>query len=289
MMSPPGHKTGVWKLSMMSLIKTALITGSLLALAGVTSANAGTREDIDALQQGQQDLQDRLALLEAQNKGLLEMLRMVEQLQTELRQLRGDVEYQMNELEGLRKRQRELYLDIDRRLSDLQWQPAGSTSTPPLTGEGQPAAGPGNIVNGGEVAAGAEGRHEADRERSEYKEAFEILREGRYPQAIEAFTRFLQKYPDGGYADNAQYWLGEANYVSRNFEQALVEFNKVLQQHSHSSKVPDAKLKLGYTYYELQQWAKARGILTDIVNKHAGTSVAPLAEKRLLRMSQEGR
>lgn len=264
-------------------INTTLIAGGLVTLFAVTGATAGTREDIETLQRGQQDLQDRVARLEAQNKGLLEMLQMMEQLQTELRQLRGDVEYQTNELEGVRKRQRELYLDIDRRLNDFQWQSPGSappSGNPPVAGSGTASAG---------VTTAAEaGSQDADRERGEYKEAFEILREGRYPQAIEAFTRFLQKYPNGGYADNAQYWLGEANYVSRNFEQALVEFNKVLKQYPQSSKIPDARLKLGYTYYELQQWDKARQMLNEIVNKHAGTSVAPLAEKRLLRMSQEG-
>lgn len=288
MMNPPGGKTGEWKLFMMSSTRTIWIAGSLLALATVTSATAGTRDDIEELQAGQKDLQDRLALLEAQNRGMLEMLNMVEQLQAELRQLRGDVEFQMNELEGLRKRQRELYLDIDRRLSDLQWQqPAGPGGAPAPAGSAQPApatAGKGIAAPEASLEEGSG----AEQERSDYKEAFEILREGRYPQAIEAFTRFLQKYPDGGYADNAQYWLGEANYVSRNFEQALVEFNKVLQRHPNSSKVPDAKLKLGYTYYELQQWDEARAILSDAVNKHPGTSVAPLAEKRLLRMSQEG-
>lgn len=280
MMSPPGHKTGAWNLSMIS-IKTVLIAGGLLALVAATSAIAGTRDDIEALQLGQKEMQGRLALLEAQNQGLMEMLQIVEQLQIELRQLRGDVEHQTNELEGLRKRQRELYLDIDRRLGDLQLQP-GIGASPPLTGESAPAT-------AGGAAQTADAQSDTDQERGEYKAAFEILREGRYPQAIEAFSLFLQKYPDGGYADNAQYWLGEANYVSRNFKQALVEFNKVLQQHPRSSKVPDAKLKLGYTYYELQQWDKAREILNDIANKHAGTSVAPLAEKRLLRMRQEGR
>lgn len=265
---------------MMSSIRKIRIACSLVALVTVTSATGGTRDDIEALQGGQKDLQGRLALLEAQNQGLLEMLKMVEQLQAELRQLRGDVEYQMNELEGLRKRQRELYMDIDRRLGDLQWQPAAPGGASP----GGNAAGKSAATTG--IQEEGQG---ADLERNEYKEAFEILREGRYPQAIEAFTRFLQKYPDGGYADNAQYWLGEANYVSRNFDRALAEFNKVLQQYPNSSKVPDAKLKLGYTHYELQQWDKARQILSDIVNKHAGTSVAPLAEKRLLRMSQEGR
>ncbi|HEX7028289.1 MAG TPA: YbgF trimerization domain-containing protein, partial [Gammaproteobacteria bacterium] len=186
---------------MMSSTRTFRIAG-MLALVIATGAAAGTRDDIEALQTGQKDLEGRLALLEAQNQGLLEMLKMVEQLQAELRQLRGDVEYQMNELEGLRKRQRELYLDIDRRLSDLQWQPdaSGGSATP---ADGAPSAAAGGVDKGAAAEGSPEDGQGAERERNEYKEAFEILREGRYPQAIEAFTRFLQKYPDSGYADNA--------------------------------------------------------------------------------------
>ena len=248
-------------------------------------AYAGTRDDIATLQLGQQDIERRLLQLESQlgNQGLLEMLQMLQQMQTDLQQLRGDIEHQMNELEGLRKRQRELYLDIDRRLNDLQLQSPGGVGVMPSD--------PGSNVDGKsgpQANTNSASPADPDQERSDYKEAFESLREGRYPQSIEAFNAFLVKYPNGSYADNAQYWLGEANYVSRNFEQALTEFNKVLQLYPRSSKVPDAKLKLGYTYYELQQWDKARTILSDILSKHPGTSVAPLAEKRLLRMTKEG-
>lgn len=262
-----------------------VIVLSVLAFASA-SAFAGTRNDIDALQLGQQDIDRRLMLLESQlqSQGLMEMLQMLQHMQTDLQQLRGDIEHQMNELEGLRKRQRELYLDIDRRLNDLQLQSGRPGASATMTTDPQQ---PG-IVAGTLGISGAE-QANADQERNEYKEAFETLREGRYPQAIEAFKALLAKYPDGAYSDNAQYWLGEANYVSRNFDQAIIEFNKVLKQFPRSAKVPDAKLKLGYTYYELQQWEKARAMLSEVVSKHPGTSVVPLAENRLQRMNKEGR
>ena len=243
---------------------------------------AGTRDDIEELQIAQQDMQSRLAKMESgmQNKGLLEMAQILERVQTELRELRGMVEQQEHELDGIRKRQRELYLDIDRRLNDMHLQGSVDAGVPAAS-----ATPPGMTATTDTATAPAEGN---DQQREEYMSAFAELKDAQYDQAIKAFNAFLKKYPSGKYSDNAQYWLGEAHYVSRNFDKALQEFGKVLTQYPRSSKVPDAKLKMGYTYYELKEWDKARQILSEIVNMHANTSVAPLAQQRLQRMSQEG-
>ncbi len=269
--------------------KTKTCHGLLLLIAGLPLvAAAGTRDDINELQIGQLELQNRLESIESriQNQGLLEMMQTLDNLQIELRELRGHLEQQTFELEGIRKRQRELYLDIDRRLSEIQLH--GAADVAPVAAPAiaastvDKATTPNTISNTTAVA-------NSSQERTTYKAAFQLLREAQYSQAIEAFTAFLKKHPDGSYADNAQYWLGEANYVSRNFNRALKEFNKVIQNYPRSPKVPDAKLKIGYTYYELQQWDSAREMLVNITANHKNSSVAPLASQRLQRLSQEGR
>ncbi len=242
-------------------------------------AIAGTREDIETLQIGQQDLVKRLERIESllQNQGLVELMQQLQSLQTELQELRGDVEKHTNDLEGIQKRQRELYLDIDRRLNDLQLQ--SNAALPAVNGNPPP-----------EVAApaGTGLAPGGDQERAGYMNAFEILRESRYAEAIQSFTLFLQQYPSGKYANNAQYWLAEAYYASGDMDKAYAEFEKVINLYPASSKIPDAKLKLGYTHYELQQWAKARDVLTGVMTSYPNSSFALLAEKRLNRMTQEG-
>ena len=99
----------------------------------------------------------------------------------------------------------------------------------------------------------------------------------------------MKKYPQSSYAGNAQYWLGESNYVSRQFEQAIIEFSAVVEQHPNSNKVPDAMLKLGYTYYELGKFAEARQVLEQLKQFAANSTAARLADKRLNRMQREGR
>ena len=118
-------------------------------------------------------------------------------------------------------------------------------------------------------------------EKAAYERTFGLLREGAFEDAIIGFNQFLFKYPNGAYADNAQYWLGEAFYVTRDFEQAQKAFQKVLDQFPSSPKVPDAKLKLGFTMYELNRASEARKILEGVVKDYPDSSVARLAERRL--------
>ena len=98
----------------------------------------------------------------------------------------------------------------------------------------------------------------------------------------------MKKYPQSSYADNAQYWLGEANYVSRKYKDAVIEFNKVLSDYPTSPKVPDAMLKLGFTHYELKEWDKAKELLQRVVKDYPDSSAAKLAETRLKRLQKEG-
>ena len=125
-------------------------------------------------------------------------------------------------------------------------------------------------------------------ERKDYDRALEQLKEGRYTEASSAFKAFLEKYPGSSYADNAQYWLGEVYYVTREFQPALSEFGKVVDGYPDSTKIADAKLKIGYIQYELKDWAKARQMLTQVVQAYPGTTTARLAQERLDRMKREG-
>jgi tol-pal system protein YbgF len=245
-------------------------------------------------------LEARVARMERllDNQALVELARRVEELQSELRELRGMIEQQGYEIEGIKRRQRELYLDVDRRVRDLEVggvsAPAagaaagaaasGAASAPPSAAD-RPAAASGGAAPPAAATAPASG---GQAERDAYQQAFELLKEGRYREAITAFEAFLSSYPAGSYSDNAQYWLGEANYVLRQFEPALKEFSRVMSNFPRSSKVPDAMLKLGYTQYEIGQYGEARATLERLLREYPEATVARLAEKRLERMSKEG-
>ena len=206
-------------------------------------------------------------------EALADLLQQLETLQGEMRNLRGQVEVQANEIERLKTRQRELLADIDRRVSELERRgtaaAAPETSAPAAPGPAAPAS--------------------SAQEQQDYDAAFNLMKQGFYERAAKGFRDFLAKYPQSALRDNARYWLGEAYYVARKFRQALEEFGKLVSDHPTSPKVPDAMLKTGYSHYELGEWAKARENLNQVIARYPGTPTAKSAEQRLAKMSKEKR
>ena len=240
------------------------------------------------------------------NRAMLDMIQLVDQLSDEISQLNGEIEQQGFDIEGIKKRQRELYLDIDRRLRDLESgaaarAPVGSISVPQIettipvettTSSSQPAAPavePATTSTQSTTASVSQTPSVTQsEEKAAYQAAFDTLKEGRYKKAKTELKTFLTRYPNSSYAGNAQYWLAEAHYVTRNFEQGIAEFKRVLDKYPGSNKVPDAMLKLGYTFYELKQFPQAKTILTDLRAKFPNETASRLAAKRLDRIRKEG-
>ena len=121
-------------------------------------------------------------------------------------------------------------------------------------------------------------------EKQEYQQAYNELRNGHTDQSIEQFNAYLNKYPTGVYANNAQYWLGEAYRVKRDNNAARKAFNDVIEKYPNGIKVPDALLKLGYIEVEQKNLAKAREYLTRVTVAYPNTRAALLAEKKLLKL-----
>jgi tol-pal system protein YbgF len=215
------------------------------------------------------------------SQSLLDMLQRIESLQTEVQQLRGQLEEQQHIIDGLKSRQRELYLDVDRRLTRFEREggsvapkQAAEGMTPNLTGTGQ-----GTTEQA--PAAPVQDEQQIQQEREAYQKAFDLLRELRYAQATEAFRAFLKEYPSGRYAHIAQYWLGEAGYAQRDFRQAIADYEALLQHYPNSPKRAEAMLKIGYSYHELKQDDKAQQILKQLAEKYPDSTEAGQARNLL--------
>jgi tol-pal system protein YbgF len=116
---------------------------------------------------------------------------------------------------------------------------------------------------------------------TDYRAAVELVRSGKQADAVVALRTFLKTYPRHEYADNAQYWLGEAFYADKDYQHALVEFRATIETYPRGNKVPDALLKVGFCYQALGQADKARAVLEQVVNLYPKTEPAALASKRL--------
>jgi tol-pal system protein YbgF len=248
--------------------------------------------------------QERLNNIERKldSRGLVDMLNRLEQLQQDVQQLRGELEVQTHQLEDVQRRQREQYMDIDRRLQAIETGATGTLSPAPLPGAGNggvamtppvtpppvisPPA-PANTVGPATTPTAPAAAPAVVK--AEYETALAILREGRYADAAQAFKQFLARHPTSSYVSNASYWLGETYYVTRDFDQSLTTFTGLVTNFPQSPKVSDSRLKIGYIHYEKKDWKAARQELEGIVSDYPGSTAARLASDRLARMKKEGR
>ncbi len=234
---------------------------------------------------GQGSVEERLERLErkASSGALMELLERVQDLQKEVRELRGRVEEQGHRVSQMSERQKNLYVDVDRRLQRME---AGQTTTPAPT---EPAAltTPSGTPSPANPPPATVATADPLEEQAAYEGAFGLLRDGRYKRAGEAFNRFLDKYPASGYADNALYWLGESHYVIRDFDAAAAAFRRLVAEHPDSDKTTHAQLKIGYILHEQGELDEAEQVLTELVDGHPDSTAARLARERLKRIRAE--
>jgi tol-pal system protein YbgF len=283
------------------------IAGVLLAVAGQAPAQAPVTDP--------RQLEARLARLEQSmsSSSVRQMHESLQGLSRELRELRGEIELQRHTMEQLKQRQRELYLDVDRRMQALE---SGTAAAAPDAGAAAAAAaaaeagtpappgpgpGPGQAMAGAapaappsaDTAAGADAlpAPAADAqvvdlaaEQQAYRDAFELLKGGQFKQASASLTQFLADYPSGRFTDNAWYWLGESYYVSREFGPALKAFERLLVDFPDSPKRSHAMLKIGFIHDEEGRKDQAKQVLTELIQAHPQSTAAGLAEKRLKRL-----
>ena len=79
-----------------------------------------------------------------------------------------------------------------------------------------------------------------------YRDAFKLLKESQYNQALLAFKSFVKDYPNSSFSSNAQYWIGETNYVMQNYEIAINEYQALIYNFLNSQNISNAFLNFGY-------------------------------------------
>ena len=192
-------------------------------------------------------------------------------MEQEVQTLRGLVEDLQYQLKRMKKIQDDRYLELDSRFQELREQrvtrtlAAGeldSTKQSATTSAG--ATAPATTVQG---------------EKSLYDTALELIRNRQYDLAITQLEGVINRFPNGEYAPNAYYWLGEvyAAMPVPDYESARQAFVQVMTLFPDHRKVPDAAFKLGKVHHLMGDCSKAKALLSDVVEQHQGKSVAKLA------------
>jgi tol-pal system protein YbgF len=241
-------------------------------------------------------------------------------LRDDIRQLRGEMERLKYDIDAQFKRQQQQTADMDRRLQRFE-NPLGmtqpgipTTGTPALPapppqyqgqsqypstsgGSGYPAQGtpppapqyqpppPASTSpvqsSPGAVTTISQGSGASPEEEGAYLAAFDQLKNGKYDDAIKGFRSMLDRWPQGRYADNAWYWMGQTYDIKRDYKSALSAYQSLLQKFPTSPKAPDAMLHVGIAQIELKQEAEGRSTLQRVIQAYPSSNAAKLAQQRL--------
>jgi tol-pal system protein YbgF len=295
-------------------------TQSWLAVGALVVAGA---LPVDSL--AKPSLEERIDHLEhlLENKVTIEVLNDVEALKAEMQELRGKLDEQHHATEVLTQRQEKLFLDLEQRIGQLpknsatpQFADKHATSSssyvipaPPKVEHSLPSvpvkpvakienklpqAKPKEIAsNGVEIRSLTEEKNtnggKASSEQEAYNAAYKLVDTKHYQEALVAFKDFLWQFPDGQYAANANYWLGEI-YLSQwhsdrtnkaNLDNAINSFKTVIAKYARHHKAADSLLKLGIIEADRDNLPAAKEYFTQLKQQYPGSSRAHMADMRL--------
>lgn len=239
-----------------------------------------------------------------------ELVLLLQQLQAEVRQLRGEIETQQYRLQKLEKEQLDRYRDMDRRLSSLVLQQAdplaapapiaadpvstnpvvAEATTPSVTPTASESSAPAStstvLIQPVETAVASSPvepeapvapAEPAVSDRVAYQQAFTLVRERKFDESVQAFEQFIQTYPTSDNLANAYYWIGEVKLAQQQLDSAKVAFETVVSQFVGHRKRPDALYKLGVVQDRLGDSAALQSSFKQLLDEYPKSSAAGLA------------
>ena len=206
------------------------------------------RTDIDQTQSSSKDENSGLG------RGLLDLQRRMELLQSEQATLLGVNEKLTKDLTDLQHRYKDDMQSMSERLAKLE--PAKVT------------------VDGIEFSV-------APAEKRDYEAALAVFRNGDFVTAQTLFAGFLSRYPTSGYAVTALFWLGNAQYATRDYKEAITNFRALIAKNPEHLRAPEAVLSVANCQLELKDTKGARVTLTSLVKAYPQSEAAVAAKERL--------
>ena len=240
----------------------------LCGLLTVTGVNAALFEDDEArkaildlrqrieavrvdVDQSRKATSDEIASL---GKSLLDLQRQIELLKTELSAVRGANEQLLRDLGEVQRSQKDQAQTVSERLS--KFEPAKVK------------------VDGVEFLADPG-------EKRDFDAALAVFRKGDFPAAQNLFAGFLSRHGKSGYVESALFWLGNAQYATRDYKEAIVNFRSLVAKNPEHVRAPEAVLSVANCQLELKDAKGARKTLSDLVKAYPQSEAAVAAKERL--------
>jgi tol-pal system protein YbgF len=242
---------------------------------------AEQQKRVDELRERSDSMAARLGRIEdaAKAQPVLALAGEIEKLREEIRGLRGQVENLGNTIDGVAKRQRDMYVDLDQRLRRFE-QPGAAIAPASPVPPPAAAAGAAPVAADKPKAAATV----AVEENEAYERAQGQRRIGNYQGAITAFQGFIAKYPKSTLAPRAQYWIGDSQFNLRDFKGAIASQQKLLATYPDSSSVPDAMLNLASAQFESGDNAAARRTMDSLIARYPSSEAADKARRRVANL-----
>ena len=184
-----------------------------------------------------------------------------QQLENDIRTLRGKLEEQDNEIEKLKSELSNRYADLDQRLELLQQKLDPSTADGAAednqqdTSPSSPAAGtvtappadaPPSAPAAQQTAAASAKPSSAELDKAAYTVALDAYKQGGAKKAIAPMQNFIKSNPNSAYISNAHFWLAEFNLAIEpaNYAEAKRNYNIVVTKYPNSSRASRALYQL---------------------------------------------
>jgi tol-pal system protein YbgF len=234
------------------LLAAALAPPPAFALFSDDDARKGVA-DLQKRVEAQQQQLLRIEREVTDKRAVIELSNLIDGLRQDIANLRGQIEVLSNRIDGLDKRQKDLYVDLDTRLRKFEQGQADK-----------------------DKAAQA-----AVAEQQAYEAGLAQFKANNYGTAIQSLQSFLTTYPQSPLAPSAQYWIGNAHYALRDYKNAITAQQKVIANWPESSKAPDALLNIASSQAEAGDPNGSRNTLRTLVSKYPSSPAAEQAKQRL--------
>ncbi len=248
------------------MIKRPLALSLSMMLGAAVNAAPAPVTDLNG-----NSMEQRLATLERMVSSRTNVQHRIQQqldgMQDEVNELRGTLETHNYQLEKILERQRELYLEIDKRIEAVMAQPAATPSIAATPDTGVETVMPENETDAYDRAVNL------------------ILKDKQYEQAIPEFRAFLVKFPNSSYAPNAHYWLGQLLFNKQDWFGASEQFQVLISGYPDSPKRADAMFKLGLVEQKRNNLARSKQLFEQVIAEYPDSSSRKLAETRLKNLN----
>ncbi len=224
------------------------------AILELRQSDRAFQERMDRLGQEVKALSDDNLQL---RRGLLDFQAQIEALRAELSGMRGDKEVLLKELADTQRRLKDQAQVVEDRFRKFE----------PLT----------VTVDGIEFQADPA-------EKREFDNALAVFRKGDFTPAANAFADFIRRYPQSGYLPQSLFWLGNAQYATREYKLAITNFRSLLSVAAQHPRAPEALLSIANCQVELKETKAARKTLEDLVKDFPQSEAAAAAKERLSRL-----